>query len=52
LHVTIGLHNAYDTVMIDTAYMPLSNEIEIQQFQPISENSRELESLQGLDGYA
>jgi len=30
----------------------LSNEVEIQQFQPILENSRELESLEGLDGYA
>jgi len=27
--------------------MPLSNEVKIQQFQPISENSRELESLKG-----
>jgi len=46
------LHNTYDTVMIDTAYMPLSNEVKIQQFQPILENSRELESLEDLDGYA
>jgi len=29
--------------MIHTAYMPLSNEVEIQQFQPISDNSPELE---------
>ena len=33
--------------MIDNACTPLSNEVEIQQFQPISENSRELELLEG-----
>jgi len=44
IHATI--HNTYETVMINTAYAPLSNEVEIQQFQPISENSQELESLE------
>jgi len=35
--------------MIDTAYIYaiVQYEVEIQQFQPISENSREVKSLQG-----
>jgi len=33
--------------MIDKPYTPLSSEVEIQQFQPISENCLELESLEG-----